>query len=311
MSKIAIAISLFKHNRGEFFASILMCLNFLFPDKLYLSLLFRFKMGYWMDWKNPKTFSEKLQWLKLYNRRPEYTTMVDKYAVKEYVASIIGEEYIIPTLGVWDSPEDIDWDSLPQRFVLKTTHGGGGSGVVICEDKETFDKDVAIAKLKKSLNSCIYKSLREWPYKNVSKRIVAEVFLEDAYTVKNKTDLPDYKFYCFNGKPIYCQVIRDRRSKETIDFYDMKWNCMPFVGLNPIASNGVNPVQKPEKLYKMIEICRNLSTGIPFSRIDLYIADNKIFFGEITFYPYSGMGIFTPIEWNQELGGMIKLPFER
>ena len=148
MSKIKTAINLLKHNRGEFLASILMHLNFLFPDKLYLSLLFRLKMGYWMDWKNPKTFSEKLQWLKLYNRKPEYTTMVDKYAVKDYVAKIIGKEYIIPTLGVWDRPEDIDWDCLPQKFVLKTTHGGGGSGVVICKDKATFDKADAIARLK-------------------------------------------------------------------------------------------------------------------------------------------------------------------
>ena len=170
MSKITTAINLLKHNRGVFFASILMHLNFLFPDKLYLTLLYRLKMGYWIDWKNPKAFSEKLQWLKLYNRKPEYTTMVDKYAVKEYVAKIIGEEYIIPTLGVWDRPEDIDWDSLPQKFVLKTTHGGGGSGVVICKDKATFDKDAAVAKLKRSLNSCIYKSFREWPYKNVKKK---------------------------------------------------------------------------------------------------------------------------------------------
>ena len=160
MSKINTAIDLFKHNRNEFLASVLMRLNFLFPDKLYLTLLFRLKMGYWIDWKNPKTFSEKLQWLKLYNRKPEYTTMVDKHAVKEHVAKIIGKEYIIPTLGVWERPEDIDWDSLPNKFVLKTTHGGGGSGVVICKDKNTFDKANAIAKLKKNLNECIYKSLR-------------------------------------------------------------------------------------------------------------------------------------------------------
>ncbi len=310
MSKIKTAINLLKHNRNEFFASILMNLNFLFPDKLYLTLLFRLKMGYWIDWKNPKTFSEKLQWLKLYNRKPEYTTMVDKYAVKEYVAKIIGEEYIIPTLGVWDRPEDIDWDSLPQKFVLKTTHGGGGSGVIICKDKATFDKDAAIAILKRSLNSCIYKSLREWPYKNVKKKIIAEVFLEDFVTIKNNTDLPDYKFYCFNGEPAYCQVIRDRRSKETIDFYDMEWNHMPFVGLTPVASNGLTPVARPAYLFKMLEICRDLSKEISFSRIDFYVIDNKIYFGEITFFPYSGMGVFYPKEWNKRLGGMIKLPFE-
>lgn len=310
MSKISTAINLLMHKRGEFFASILMNLNFLFSDKLYLSLLFRCKMGYWMDWKNPKTFSEKLQWLKLYDRKPEYTIMVDKYAVKEYVAKIIGEEYIIPTLGVWDRPEDIDWDSLPQKFVLKTTHGGGGSGVVICKDKTTFDKNDAIAKLKKSLDECIYKSLREWPYKNVDRRVIAEVLLEETNPATNNPNLPDYKFYCFNGVPTYCQVIRDRRSKETIDFYDMEWIHMPFVGLNPVKTNGLNPVAEPICLHEMIDICRNLSSGIPFSRIDLYVIDDKIFFGEITFFPYSGMGMFTPIEWNYKLGGMIKLPFE-
>lgn len=310
MSRITTAINLLKHNRGEFFASILMILNFLFSDKLYLNLLFRFKMGYWMDWKNPKTFSEKLQWLKLYNRKPEYTTMVDKYAVKEYVAKIIGEEYIIPTLGVWDSPEDIDWETLPEKFVLKTNHSGGDSGVVICKNKSSFNKTVAIEKLKKSLNGCLYKSLREWPYKNVDKKIMAEILLEEPTLEKNNTDLTDYKFYCFNGEPSYCQVIRDRRSKETIDFYDMEWNHMLFVGLNPIASNGLNPVPRPKKICKMIEICRNLSTGIPFSRIDLYVIKDNVFFGEITFYPASGHGFFRPIEWNEILGGMIKLPFK-
>ena len=308
MSKIKTAINLINHNRNEFLASILMNLNFLFPDKLYLTLLFRLKMGYWIDWKNPKTFSEKLQWLKLYDRKPEYTTMVDKYAVKEYVAKIIGEEYIIPTLGVWDRPEDIDWDSLPQKFVLKTTHGGGGSGVVICKDKTTFDKANAIARLKGSLDKCIYKSLREWPYKNVDRKIIAEVLLEETNPVKNNTDIPDYKFYCFNGEPKYCQVIRNRRSKETIDFYDMEWNHMPFVGLNPVVENGLNPVAKPTCLCKMLEICRNLSKEILFGRIDLYVIDGKVFFGEITFYPASGNGIFTPVEWNEILGKMIKLP---
>lgn len=318
MSKITTAIKLLKHNRNEFIASILMNFNFLFPDKLYLTLLFRLKMGYWIDWKNPKTFSEKLQWLKLYDRKPEYTTMVDKYAVKEYVSKIIGEEYIIPTLGVWDRPEDIDWDSLPQKFVLKTTHGGGGSGVVICKDKTTFDKNVAIAKLKKSQNSCIYKSLCEWPYKNIDKKIIAEFFLEESFPKKNEAELPDYKFYCFNGEPVYCQVIRNRRTKETIDFYDMEWNHMSFVGLNPIFSiglnssfsNGATSVEKPIHLCNMMNICRKLSKGIPYSRIDLYVIDDKVFFGEITFYPASGMGVFTPIEWNNELGGMINLPFE-
>lgn len=304
MSKISTAIKLLKENRGEFFASLLQNLSFLFPDKLYLSLLFRCKMGYWIDWKNPKTFSEKLQWLKLYNRKPEYTTMVDKYAVKEYVAKIIGEEYIIPTLGVWDTPEEINWEELPNQFVLKTTHGGGGGGVVICKDKANFDKKTAIEKLNRSLKSCIYKSYRELPYKNVKRRIIAEQYMED----RESADLIDYKFYCFNGEPIYCQVIRDRRSKETIDFYDVDWNHMPFVGLNPIVKNGITQVVKPYNLENMLSICRELASQIPFVRVDLYSIQSKVYMGEITFYPASGMGVFTPQEWNYKLGEFISLP---
>lgn len=305
MSKITTAINLLKHNRGEFFASILLRLNFLFPDKLYLSLLFRFKMGYWMDWKNPKTFSEKLQWLKLYNRRPEYTTMVDKYAVKEYVAKIIGEEYIIPTLGVWDSPEDIDWDSLPQKFVLKTTHGGGGSGVVICEDKSTFDKDAAIAKLKKSLNSCIYKSFREWPYKNVKKRVVAEAFLEDSHAVKDGSDLSDYKFYCFNGEPqVVMKSVGRYSGNLCFDYYDMQWNKLPLVWDRP--NSDINH-PSPPCFEEMKKLCKKLSKNIPHVRCDFYIIDNKPLFGELTFFDGSGFSKFQDKTWNERLGSMIEL----
>lgn len=287
MSKLTTAINLIKHNRNEFLASILMHLNFLFPDKLYLSLLFRFKMGYWINWKNPKTFSEKLQWLKLYNRKPEYTTMVDKYAVKEYVAKIIGKEYIIPTLGTWEKPEDIDWENLPQKFVLKTTHGGGSSGVVVCKDKATFDKIDAIAKLNKSLNECIYKSLREWPYKDVQKRIIAEQFLSDE-SIYNKNGITDYKFFCFNGYVDNVMVCIDRELKDTkFYFFDKDWTILP---LNKRGLE-VKPdfkLPKPKEINKMFEIAKELSKSIPFLRVDLYFIDNKIYFGETTFFPDSG-----------------------
>ena len=307
MSKISIAIEQLRTDRGEFMASIVS--NFLrwLPDTPYLKLLYRFKMGHRLDLKNPQTFTEKLQWLKLYNRKPEYTKMVDKYAVKEYVANIIGDEYIIPTLGVWDKPEDIDWDSLPNQFVLKTTHGGGGGGVVICKDKTTFDKTTAISKLKESMASDIYSGLREWPYKNVPKRIIAEKFMAPEKSPAPK-DLPDYKFFCFNGEPKYCQVIRDRHTKETIDFYDMDWNHMPFVGLNPVARNGLTPVARPGNLDEMKEICRKLADSKSFVRVDLYVIDDKSYFGELTLYPASGMGAFTPSEWNGKLGDLLALP---
>lgn len=275
-------------------------------DRLFLKLKFRLVMGQKLDLKNPKTFTEKLQWLKLYNRKPEYTTMVDKYAVKAYVENKIGGEYIIPTLGVWNRVEDINWDALPNQFVLKTTHGGGSGGVVICKDKKVINRQEACQQLQRSLNSDIYLNYREWPYKDVPKRIIAEKYMADSQKVDG--DLTDYKFYCFNGEPIYCQIIRDRRTKETIDFYDMEWNHMPFVGLNPVVSNGLTPVAKPKNLDVMTGICHRLSENIPFARIDLYAIENEVYFGEITFFPASGIGTFSPIEWNYNLGTLIKLP---
>lgn len=280
----------------------------IWPDKLYLQLRFFFEKGRFLNLKYPRTFCEKMQWLKLYNRRPEYTMMVDKYAVKQYVADKIGEEYIIPTLGVWNSIDEIDWNILPNQFVLKTTHGGGGGGVVICKDMTIFDKLEARKQLRSSMKKNGYITQREWPYKNVPKRIIAEKYMTESHSQMKDGDLADYKFYCFNGEPTYCQVIRDRRTKETIDFYDMEWNHMPFVGLNPIVCNGDTPVAKPTKIDDMIEICRNLSKDIPFVRIDLYVIDEKIYFGEITFFPAAGMGKFKPEEWDEKLGNMIKLP---
>lgn len=277
------------------------------PDKIQLSLLHKVYVGKFVNWKNPQTFTEKLQWLKIYNRKPEYTQMVDKYAVKDYVANIIGEEYIIPTIGMWNTPEEIDWDSLPRQFVLKTTHGGGSNGVWVCKDKFFFDKERCIEEMHRSLKSDLYWKFREWPYKDVPKRIIAEKFMSETSNKEIPSDLVDYKFFCFDGEPQYCQVIRDRSTNETIDFYDMDWNHMPFVGLNPVASNGLTPVAKPTHLSDMIDICRKLAKNIPFSRIDLYVINDKEYFGEVTFFPASGMGVFTPNEWNLNLGKLIDL----
>ncbi|MBP5526037.1 MAG: hypothetical protein J6Y11_10615 [Paludibacteraceae bacterium] len=296
-------------DRNQFLDSCLNNLGFLLSDKIYLTLKYRLKMHQWINWNNPRTFTEKIQWLKVNGFRPEYTNLVDKFAVKEFVAKKIGVQYVVPTIGVWESVDDIDWDSLPNQFVLKTTHGGGGCGVVLCKNIKQFDRDSACRKLRRSMKITDGAIFREHPYENVHKRIIAEELLTD-YEDKEcdeDCDLADYKFYCFNGTPKYCQVIRDRRKKETIDFYDMKWNHMPFVGLNPDASNGEISVKKPLLLDTMIDICKRLSEGMPFSRIDVYFVNNKIYFGEITLYPASGFGEFSPSEWNMKLGDLLIL----
>lgn len=275
----------------------------LWSDKLFLKLKFRLMMGQKLDLKNPKTFNEKLQWLKLYNRKPEYTTMVDKYAVKEYVANIIGEEYIIPTLGVWDSVSEIDWDSLPNQFVLKTTHGGGGGGVVICKNKTTFNTEASKLKLQQSLDSDIYINFREWPYKNVPKRIIAEEFMKD----ESNYELKDFKFFCFNGKVKCFKVDFDRFTSHKANYYDLNAHLLPFWEVVCPAAPNRN-FEKPRNFEKMIEIAEALSKDIPFARIDLYNTNGKIFFGEITFFPAAGMGKFEPEEWDETLGEYLILP---
>lgn len=272
-------------------------------DSLYLRLLYFASQGIMLGLSTPKRFTEKIQWLKIHDRKPMYSNCVDKYEVKKYVGNLIGESYIIPTLGIWKNPEEIDWDSLPNSFVLKTTHGGGNNGVIICKNKNLLDKNQVVNKLKESLNYDIYKRYREWPYKNVHPQIIVEEYMHDNVD----PELTDYKFFCFNGEPKYCQVIRDRRTKETIDFYDMEWKLMPFVGLNPNCKNGDIPVPKPEKLYEMTSICRTLSKSIPFVRIDMYLISNRIFFGEMTFYPGSGLGRFRPDSWDEKLGSLLEI----
>lgn len=273
------------------------------PDKQYLQLVWRMDYGKKLDLKHPKTFTEKMQWLKLYDRKPEYTIMADKVKAKDWVAERIGWEHIIPTLGVWVSAEEVDFDALPNRFVIKCNHNS--SGLYICKDKSKMNVESVRQKLNKGLHEDYYLKGREWPYKDIPRRIIAEEYIEDN---GHDGDLPDYKFFCFNGEPKYCQVIRGRHSLETIDFYDMDWKHQEFVGLNPVVGNGLNPVERPAKLEEMKTICSKLAKGMPFVRVDLYIVGEKTYFGEITFFPLGGMGTFTPDKYNDILGKMIKLP---
>lgn len=276
-------------------------------DKRYISFLYRIHFRRKINLDNPQTFSEKLQWLKLYDRKPEYTRLVDKAAVKDYVAGIIGKEYVIPTIGVWERPEDIEWNALPERFVLKTTHGGGNAGVVICRNKASFDRNKAIKKLNRSLKQDIYRSLREWPYKNVPRRIIAEQYIAPA---PNHNDLPDYKFFCFNGEPKFCQVITGRDTKMCVDFFDKDWNHQPFHEPKKSIFADVFP-SKPENYEMMLKAAAQLANGKAFSRIDFYDIGEKVYFGEITFFPTSGMGGFTPNDYDSIIGQMISLPGEK
>lgn len=292
------------HNPRKLAVYLLFQIAPILPDRFFIKILFRLRMGYKLNLDSPQTYSEKLQWLKLYNRKPEYTQMVDKFAAKEYVAKIIGQEYIIPTLGVWEKFDDIDFDKLPNQFVLKTTHGGGNTGVVICKDKSTLDRDAAKKKLDRSLKSDIYKSLKEWPYKNVAKRIIAEQFIESS----ERQDLADYKFFCFNGEPKFCQVIAGRESgTTTIDWYDKDWIHQDFHEPKnyPFSKEGHT---KPSCFEEMLHLASKLSVGQPFLRVDFYEIDNQIKFGELTFFPTSGMGGFDPMEWDYKFGEWIKLP---
>lgn len=273
------------------------------PDKLALQIPYYYHHRCFINWKHPRSFSEKLQWLKVYDRNPMYTDLVDKIKVKPIVAGKIGSEFVIPTLKIWDSAADICFDELPNQFVLKTNHAGGSSGVIVCSDKAKLNKDICIKALEQSLSSDTYYYGREWPYKNIQRKVFAEVFLSDE---KNE-DLTDYKFFCFNGEPKFCQVIRDRHKKETIDFYDMDWNHQEFVGLNPVARNGLTPVARPENLEVMKEIASKLSVDFKFARIDLYEVNGRCYFGEITLYPASGFGKFSPDAWNIEIGNLINI----
>ena len=272
------------------------------PDEPFLKRFFKAKMGYDLDLENPKTFSEKLQWLKLYNRKPEYTMMVDKYKVRDYVAEKLGEEYLIPLIGVWDNPDDIEFDILPDKFVLKCNHNSG-LGMCICRDKSTLDIKKVKAGLKAGLRQDYFITCREWPYKDVPKKIVCEKFMID----DSSYELKDYKFFCFDGEAMYCQVIADRSTDETIDFFDKEWNHMDFIGLNPSVSKHATNINKPKNYDKMVELAGILSKGHPFLRVDFYNINGKIYFGELTFFPQGGFGFFRPTEWNNKIGNLINL----
>lgn len=273
------------------------------PDALYLKCKFHKIMGAKLDLKNPRSFNEKLQWLKLHDRRPEYTMMVDKYLVKDWVAGVIGSDHVIPTLGIWDHPDDIDFDKLPNRFVLKCTHNSA-EGTCICMDKSTLDIDKTRAGLEKGLKQNFYYNGREWPYKNVKPRVLAETYMEDSKT----GELRDYKFFCFGGvvKALFIAANRQNPGEETtFDFFDEHFNHLPIINGHPMAKT---PPSKPDHFDEMIAIAEKLSFGIPQVRVDLYEADGRVYFGEMTFSHWSGLMPMEPYEWDLRFGEWIDLP---
>lgn len=274
-------------------------------DERYLKIAFWARMHKKLNLDNPQTYNEKLQWLKLYNRQPIYTKLVDKYEVKPIVGMQIGEEYIIPTLGVWDKFEDIDFDSLPNQFVLKCTHDSGG--LIVVKDKSRFD----IEKARTTINTCLQHSffwgMREWPYKNVRPRIIAEQYMEDTKT----GELRDYKFFCFDGEVKALFIAGDRmvKGEETkFDFFDENYNHLPFTNGHPNAK--ILP-EKPVCFEEMKQLAAKLSKGYPHIRVDFYEVDGKVYFGEMTFFHWSGMTPFVPEEWDYTFGSWIKLPNQK
>lgn len=291
------------YNRNSFWVRfriyLMEKLSRFYSDRRYLEKMFPLQVGYPLNLDDPQSFNEKIQWLKLHDRKDVYTQMVDKSEAKKYVASIIGEEYINPTICLYDSVKDIDFDKLPNQFVLKCTHDSGG--IVICNDKAKFDKTAALQKLDFFLHRNYFLFNREWPYKNVKPRILAERYLVD----ESGWQLKDYKVFCFNGEPKFIEVDYDRYVHHKLNVYDLDWNYIDFYMTSHNDPNVI--IEKPKKLELMLELCRKISKDIKFLRVDFYSIGDQLYFGELTFHPGSGFIDFYPKEYDWKLGKMLNL----
>lgn len=273
-------------------------------DRAYIKKIYYSRMGKKINLRKPKTFCEKENWLKLYDRRPEYTMMADKYAVREYISNKIGKEYLVPLLGVWDRAEDIDFDKLPSKFVLKCNHN---SDVIICTDKQSLNIEEARRKLSIQLKQDYYIRKREWPYKNISRKIICEKYMENT----NGDKLVDYKIFCFNGTPKFTMVNSNRFGEGlvNVDMYDMEWKHLDMQdGHYPMKGDIFG---KPECFDEMVRLAKILSEGIPFIRVDFNYWDKKIYFGELTFFHSAGLESFQPKKWDFVLGDWLQLPEKR
>ncbi len=270
------------------------------PDKEYVKIMYKHKLGKELNLKAPETFNEKLQWLKLYDRKPIYKKMVDKYEVREYIKEKIGEEYLISLIGVYNRFDDIDFKNLPSQFVMKATHDSGS--VIICKNKDNFDIDKAREKMNKALKRNYYYHAREWPYKNLKPRIIIEQYMVD----ESGVELKDYKFFCFNGKVKCLKIDFDRFIKHQANYYNEKFELLKF-GETVCPPDFNKELKKPKNFDKMIELAERLSKNITFLRVDFYEIDNKIYFGELTFFPASGFGKFEPEEYDKVLGDWLQI----
>ena len=273
----------------------------LWPDEKYLKRKYRALIGKTLDLDNPKSFNEKIQWLKLYNQNPQYTVMVDKYLVRDYIANSLGEQYLIPLIGVWDKEEDIDFKSLPNQFVLKCNHNSG-YGMYICKNKLDMDVDCVRKNLQKGLEQDYYSINREWPYKNIPRKIIAEALM----STKNGEDLRDYKLFCFNGKVKFFKMDFDRFTAHRANYYDLNGRILPFYEAD-YPADFERKVDIPDSISMMIELAEKLAKDIPFVRVDFYDVDGKVYFGEITFFPASGIGRIEPEQADLEIGELIDL----
>ena len=286
--------------KQRIYRKICVCFGKYISDKTYLKLLYETRIGKKLNLKNPITFDEKLQWLKLYDRKDEYTVWADKYEVRNYVAEKLGEQYLIPLLGVWNSADELKLDDLPEQFVLKCTHES--ASVCICTNKKNFDWNAAMDKLQKSLNQNYYWHSREWPYKNITPRIIAEAYMTD----ESGTELKDYKIYTFGGEPYLIQVDFDRFHNHRRNLYTTEWE---YIDETIEYSKDPNvKIAKPEHLEEMLECSRKLAVGTISLRTDFYSINGKIYFGEITFYQEAGFAHFEHEEFAKKLGDQIKLP---
>lgn len=283
----------------------LLCLKFfrILPDKLYTKIKYRVIMGKPINFKNITTFNEKMQWLKLYDRKPFYTTLADKYQVRKYIEETIGVDYLIPLLGVYNGYDEIDFQALPNEFVLKPNHTSGD--IYICKNKSKIDHEKLKKEIKKWLKRRYYWVHREWLYKDIKPLIICEKYITDG----EGSDLKDYKFMCFNGKA-KCVVVCSERSSKTglkMDFYDMDWNIMPFT----VYSDGSGKLTpKPKNFEKMVQLAEKLSAGLFLLRVDFYEVKEQLFLGELTFYHAAGVGKFTPEEYDYVLGSWLDLPID-